>query len=138
MMLKSNTWYKLFLIFKDVPFVFFQILFLLSIWLLIFFLIKKNNGDKYLIKLKIIFTFVFLSTIILILFLYFNSFNLGIVQQKKLALYVGPDKTYPIKTELDFNNEVIIERKKISNEWWYIYYDSKKGWVPSQGIKIIK
>lgn len=130
----NKFWYELFLIFKTIPFIFFQIFFLINVW--IWFFSCWGIFDK---KRLFIIIYILLSSVLLLMSLYFNSFNLGIVKQEKLDLYIGPDKTYPIKNFLKLNDEIIIEKEKLnSDKWFYVYYGDKKGWVPSQGIKILK
>lgn len=113
-----------------IPDILWQIIFIIIWSSLIFFanLIKM----RYKILLLILLTLIAFVGIII---LYRRNMQHGIVNKQTVGVRIGPDKSYPFKSTLNYLDDIRILKK--INDWYYISSHNGKGWINIENIEVI-
>jgi hypothetical protein len=107
-----------------------QIIFILSLYMLIIIFYLKFN-----ILYKLAFIFLSIFSLLNYSLIYRNRNNiLGLSIKKNSPIYIGPNKSYPIKYNLELGEKVKV--KDIDNNWAKVKNSNKKGWIEKDNIKI--
>lgn len=105
-----------------IPFIVFQVLFLIMLLLMLWFSTISWWSTLALIALAIV--------------LYgeydVRNQHINVVAVPELFLYVGPGTNYPVQKKLSYLDEVVLLNSKYSSlfpQWRYVQYQNIKGWM---------
>lgn len=120
---------------NNISLLFLQLAFLLS-WFLLFYFIKKNNrGKKY-------------RTLMLVLILMFNVFLIfallvkhndlqhkGVVMKENTSLFAGPNEQFHVLGTVPLASKVTVV--ELQDQWCKIKHSNSCGWILSDSIAVL-
>lgn len=126
---------KIFMIYRSIPLILFQLIFLLSWFLLLLFIKKYNHGTKY-TSLFGLLLFVTMISGIALGFKYHNiNQRRGIVMKQHVSLFAGPNEQYHVLGTLDGISEVIVYEQR--PPWCKVSTEHGSGWVAQDSIVVV-
>lgn len=127
---------KILVLYRSIPLIIFQLIFLISWFLLLAFIKKNKHGTKY---RSLFFGLLLCVTIITGIGLVFKYRTInqrrGIVMKHTVSLFAGPDEQYHVLGSLNVASEVIVHEQRPS--WCKVSTGHGSGWVVQDSIVVL-